>query len=316
MPVYNGEKYLAEAIDSILGQTFADFEFIIVDDGSQDGSAAIIRDYSKRDERIRLVQHEHNLGLTSARNSGIAASCGEYIAAMDHDDISRPQRIEKQVDFLKSHPDIGLVGTGYTSRFMDSSTFQPREMPVQHAFILLHWSLGLSSVSGPTIMARRNTLTAVGGYDESIRASDDKELFSRLFGKTRFANLPDALYLHRRYDTQTSATRYDIQKSESFATRQRWLNHLWGKAPQSSLARWDRLRDCTKTGWLGRQLLRRDIVRLIDAMVAASMLNANDKCLFEAEMSRRLESTTPRSWQMFLHWRRHHFGSGKRKKAN
>ena len=104
MPVYNGEKYLAEAIESILTQTFADFEFVIVDDGSQDGSAAIIRDYAKRDERIRVIRHERNQGVTTARNSGIAASRGEFIAAMDHDDISLPQRLEKQVDFLQSHP--------------------------------------------------------------------------------------------------------------------------------------------------------------------------------------------------------------------
>lgn len=307
MPVYNGERFLAEAIESILGQTFADFEFVIVDDGSLDGSAAIIRDNANRSERIRVVKHERNQGLTSARNSGIAASRGEFVAAMDHDDISLPRRIEKQAAFLKAHPEIGLVGTGYSSMYGHSETLKPHEMPLQHALILVQWTLGIYSVSGPTIMARRDTLNAVGGYDESIRASDDKELFSRLFWQTRFANLPDALYLHRRYDAQTSAMRRDIQKSESFAIRQGWLNHLWGKAPQSSIERWDRLRDGTKTGWVGRQLLRRDVARLVDAMVAAAMLNANDRCLFEAEMNRRLESMTPRRWQMFIHWWRHRF---------
>ena len=276
MPVYNGEKYLAEAIESILGQTFADFEFVIVDDGSQDGSAAIIRDYAKRDERIRVIRHERNQGLTSARNSGIAASRGEFIAAMDHDDISRPQRIEKQVDFLQSHPDIGLVGTGMRSVDEDMTTLRCHVPPQQHALILLRWSLGITTVAGPTIMTRRNTMLSVDGYEDSIKAADDHELFSRLFWQTRFANLPDPLYLHRRYDQQTSVTQYDKQKSEAFAMRRRWLNRLWGEAPGASIDRLDRLRHGMKFGWRERRLLQRDVERLIDAMVAAKMLVASD----------------------------------------
>ncbi|MCY3867896.1 MAG: glycosyltransferase family 2 protein [Chloroflexi bacterium] len=137
MPVYNGECYLAEAIESILGQTFTDFEFIIVDDGSRDGSAAIIHDFAKRDERIRVIQHERNRGLTSARNSGIAASRGQFVAAMDHDDISLPRRIEKQADFLHSHPRLGLVGTHVRTLLPDLSVLRIDEFPQCHAEIVL-----------------------------------------------------------------------------------------------------------------------------------------------------------------------------------
>ena len=120
MPVYNGEKYLAEAIDSILVQTFTDFELLIVDDGSQDNSAEIIRSYVKRDSRIRFFQQEQNEGSANARNRGIANAKGEFIAAMDCDDVSLPERLQKQVDFLESHPEIGALGTrgrGVRSRY-------------------------------------------------------------------------------------------------------------------------------------------------------------------------------------------------------
>ena len=102
MPVYNGEKYVGEAIDSILAQTFSDFELIIVDDGSQDRSAEVIREYEKRDERIRFLRHERNRGEAAARNRGLDAATGDYIAAMDCDDLSLPQRLEEQVRYLQS----------------------------------------------------------------------------------------------------------------------------------------------------------------------------------------------------------------------
>ena len=111
MPVFNGEKYLAEAIESILSQTFTDFELLIVDDGSRDCSAAIIRGYEKRDERIRFFQLECNSGTAVARNHAVAASIGTYITYMDCDDVCLPERLQKQVDFLQSNCDIGGVGT-------------------------------------------------------------------------------------------------------------------------------------------------------------------------------------------------------------
>ena len=106
MPVLNGEKYLAEAIESILNQTFQDFEFIIVDDGSTDQTPEILRSYANKDSRIQIVTNPINRGIGYSRNRGIALSRGEYIANMDADDLCLPERFEKQVRFLDSHPDI------------------------------------------------------------------------------------------------------------------------------------------------------------------------------------------------------------------
>lgn len=308
MPVYNGEKYLAEAIESILAQTFTDFEFIIVDDGSQDGSAAIIRAYAQRDERIRLIQHERNRGQPSARNSGIAATTGEFIAAMDCDDISLPQRFEKQVDFLHSHPDIGVVGTNLQTASADLTERKSDAYPQQHAFIVLESALGRTTVGGATIMARRNALLSVGGYDCSQNVAIDKELFSRLYCTARLANLPMALYVYRQHRSQMSHLSAEEQNTVATEVRRRWLARLWGEAPPASIDRLNKLRVGTKLGWRERRLLRQDLERLLDAMVAKQALVASDLPLLEAALNRRLESMTPRRWQMFLHWRRHHFG--------
>ena len=308
MLVYNGERFVAEAMDSILAQTLSDLELIVVDDCSTDASAAIVRDYASRDERVRLVQLDHNQGLASARNSGIAVSRGEFIAVMDCDDISLPRRLEKQMEFLQSHPNIGVVGTFLQTASADLTGRKNHEYPQQHAFIVLYWILsGGTTFAGPAYMARRDILMSVGRYEESRRVADDKELFSRLYLKTRFANLPEALYVYRRHEEQHSATLLREQQIEKNAIRLRWLKRIGVDASAATLERFDRQRWGSKFGWLEWWLLRRDFRRLINGMVAAEILVESDMPLVEAEMSRRLESAKPRRWQQFIHWRRHRF---------
>ena len=110
MPVYNGEKWLAEAIESILAQTFSDFEFLIVDDGSGDRSAEIIRSYELSDERIRFIQLESNVGKAVAKNHAMKEAKGEYFTFMDCDDLCAPERLEKQVSAMRANPEIGVLG--------------------------------------------------------------------------------------------------------------------------------------------------------------------------------------------------------------
>ena len=121
MSVYNGERYLREAEDSILQQTFKDFEFLIVDDGSTDTSVVTIRSYS--DKRIRLIVNETNVGLAASLNIGIDCARGRYIARMDCDDISLPDRLEKQVAFLESHGDIGYAVAGLIFAVTGKTTY-------------------------------------------------------------------------------------------------------------------------------------------------------------------------------------------------
>ena len=310
MPVYNGEKYLAEAIDSILAQTLGDLELVVVDDCSTDGSAAIVRDYANRDERVRLIQHDHNQGAASTRNSGIAASRGEFIAAMDCDDVSLPRRLEKQVGFLQSHPDIGLVGTFIQTASADLTERQELEVPQQHAFIVLYWIFsGGMTCAGAAYMARRDILMSVGGYEKSRRIIDDTELFSRLFWKTRFANLPDALYLYRQHDQQSSAFpgRRQQRVIKALAIRRRWLKRVGVDASAATLERFGRFRWSQRFGWREWWLLRRDVNRLFNGLVEAQVLAGSDIPIVKAAMNKRLESAKPRRWQQFIHWRRHRF---------
>ena len=168
MPVFNSERFLAEAIESILTQTFTDFELIIVDDGSTDGSADIIRAYAEHESRIRFVQLAENMGEAGARNACIARASGKYIAGMDSDDISLPERLQKQVDFLQAHPEIGGVGTHADVVCEDLQYIFSRRPPQHHALILLDKYIGDPFVHA-SVMLRRNLPLDVGGYDETMR---------------------------------------------------------------------------------------------------------------------------------------------------
>ena len=113
MPAYNSEQYVAESIESILNQTFTDFEFIIINDGSTDNTAKIIDEYAKRDERIKFVNNSKNKGLIGVLNEGLNLARGEYIARMDSDDISLPTRFERQIAYMELHPKCGVLGTWF-----------------------------------------------------------------------------------------------------------------------------------------------------------------------------------------------------------
>ena len=127
MPAYNVEKYIAESIESILNQTFTDFEFLIINDGSTDGTAQIIKEYAKKDKRIRFIDNKKNQGLIAVLNQGLDLCTGEYIARMDSDDISLPERFAKQVEYMEMHPECGLLGTAGQNFGADTNTYYSPE---------------------------------------------------------------------------------------------------------------------------------------------------------------------------------------------
>ncbi len=309
MPVYNGELYLGEAIDSILAQTFTDFELLIVDDGSEDNSAAIIRSYEERDSRIRFFQLPRNMGLADARNRGIVAAKGGYITFMDCDDVSLPERLDKQATFLRSNPEIGAVGT--CARLVNhdlSSLLYYYTFPQQHALIAMNWFFRLSFL-GATLMLRREFLLTVEGYEPGRRAVDDLELFARLLHKTpiKFSNLPENLYLYRQYGQSKRKVPGTKIHAAYLDLRKRVLESLWNEAPEATLERFYRLRRPEKLSWAQRRAAKRDIKRLIESMIEQQWVESDDKPLLLAEMNRRLEQASPRIWQQFCHWRRHRF---------
>lgn len=198
MSVYNGEQYLHEAMQSILDQTFDDFEFLIIDDASNDNSAAIINSFN--DKRIRYLRNDKNLGLTASLNKGLILSDGLYIARMDADDISKPTRLEKQVDFMKANPEVGLLGTWFeyypTGRKV-KSFIEHRDIYAQ-LFIY-------NAIAHPTAMLRRSVLIDNKCfYNNKFTKAQDYELWSRLIEITKTANLPEILLLYRVHEGQVS----------------------------------------------------------------------------------------------------------------
>lgn len=196
MPVYNAEKYVGEAIESILNQTFRDFEFLIINDGSTDNSLGIIESY--KDLRIKLVNNEKNLGLSHTLNKGIDLSEGEYIARMDADDISLPVRLEKQINFMDSHLEIGICGT-WIEGFGDPELCGVWKAKKEHNELFCNLMFG-SSFAHPSVMMRKTILMEYNAlrYEHDYCPCEDYRLWYLLLSKTQGTNLQECLLLYRR----------------------------------------------------------------------------------------------------------------------
>ena len=201
MPVYNGETYLGKAMDSILGQTFQEFEFLIINDGSTDGSVEVIKSYE--DPRIVLVENGENLGLIATLNKCIDLAQGKYIARMDQDDISLPERLGKQVAFMDAHPKVGVCGTW--AKIIDDrgTVVSLRRSPKGKAAHRLCWRP--TPFMHPTCMLR-SALLREHRYRQGFPHAEDYELWLRLCQKTLFANIGEYLLLYRVHDTHTTRT--------------------------------------------------------------------------------------------------------------
>ncbi len=198
MSVYNGEKYVREAIDSILSQTFTNYEFIIIDDGSTDKTRDILAGYD--DSRIRLKRNSKNLGLTVSLNRALSMAGGRLIARMDADDISMPERLYQQVMFLESNPAVGIVGIN--SQVIDDmgNILTQFRRPLVHSEIMAALFLENQFVHG-SIMLRKNLIEKHGAYDADRPLAQDYDLILRFSTFTCLANLPDPLYKWRRNNT-------------------------------------------------------------------------------------------------------------------
>lgn len=205
MPAYNVELYVEEAVRSILNQTFCDFEFIIVDDGSTDRTPEILRTFT--DPRIRLLFNEKNEGNYPARNRGCRLARGKYIAVMDADDVALPERLEKQVRFMEEYPEVLACGTAYRLMGENRSIVEPTEW-VEIRYILM----STFCMSHPTILFRADTMRQVGFYRTDSRYAEDYDLALRLARLGKIVNLPDILLERRRHQEQISS-RYRIPQN-------------------------------------------------------------------------------------------------------
>lgn len=186
MPVYNSEKYLREAIDSVLSQSYKNIELIIVDDGSTDSGRDIVLSYT--DSRIRLLQNEKNSGIVFSRNKGLEAAGGEFVATLDSDDIALPDRIAKQVIFLEANPDYGLCGTFYHTIDSNGKLLKKINFPTSDQDIQTHLTIG-NCFCNSTMMLR-SKLAKELKYREKYDIVEDYELWYRISKTAKVANLP------------------------------------------------------------------------------------------------------------------------------
>jgi len=205
MSVRNGARFLPEAVESILGQSLADLEFVIVDDASTDDTPRLLERFS--DPRVRVMRNDRRLGLATSLNRAMAEAQAEYIARMDADDISDPDRLARQVAFLEQHPGVGLLGTAAMEIDERGRILGLLERPVGAEEIrACAFERGNPFVHG-SVVFRARLLQAVGGYDPRFPAAQDYDFFLRVLERFEADNLPQALYRLRRHPASLSATR-------------------------------------------------------------------------------------------------------------
>lgn len=193
MGVHNGEKYLKEAVDSILHQTFKDFEFIIINDGSTDGSREILESYN--DDRVVLI-HQDNAGLTRALNKGLSLARGKYIARMDADDISLPRRLEKQIQFLEENTGVGLISCHFYEIDSEGCRINLCQLPVKNEDIQKSLLVCNQFCHGAAVF-KSECIRTIGMYREFFRFSQDFDLWLRIAEKFKCANLNTPHYKWR-----------------------------------------------------------------------------------------------------------------------
>lgn len=222
MSVYNAGRYLWAAIESILAQTYHAFELIIVDDGSQDESAGIIKSFD--DPRIVLISRPHK-GLTYSLNEGIARAAGIYVARHDADDSSMPTRFERQVRALEADPALGLIGTNYIA-------IDEQGNPITRARLFTHpddvkAAQGISNqYCHGSVMLRKHVLDVVGGYDPSVGTMEDYDLFIRVSRVAKIGNLAEPLYLWRRNPAGITLSDPQGRTELAFAIRDREFAYM------------------------------------------------------------------------------------------
>ena len=211
MSVYNAQLYLEEAIESILNQSFSDFEFLILDDCSVDNSINILSKFTSRDARVKVFKNKENLGLTKSLNKLILLSKGEFLARMDADDISLVDRFKEQINFFDTNPDIDIVGAFSQDISEIGEVIGERTVPVSHKDIIALLPK-LNPLSHPTVMMRTSEIRKIGGYDERFRTSQDYHLWFKAIGNGyKINNIPKILFQYRMNDNYASRKNFQFR---------------------------------------------------------------------------------------------------------
>lgn len=204
LTVYNAERYVAAAVESILGQTYRDYEFVIVDDGSTDGSRALLEGFARGDERIRLVSRP-NTGISQARNETLDMARGEFYAIMDADDIAEPQRLERQIQYLEANPSCVCVGGWFEVIDGAGRLLTVLQPPVHDEDIQAALLEGHAAICQPASMLRKAAIERVGRFDKDLAPAEDLDLYLKLGEIGKLANLPETLLKYRMHAQSASS---------------------------------------------------------------------------------------------------------------
>ncbi len=233
MSVYNGARFLDQAIKSIREQTYRNFEFTIVDDGSKDETSQILSRHAAEDSRIRILSQE-NRGLIESLSRGFAAATGEYIARMDADDVAKPERFARQLDFLAANAGIALVGGAVEIIDAESRTLDIIRLPLQPDVIRKHMRELGCAVAHPTVLFRRRVLEEVGGFRKAYQHAEDYDLWLRMLEKFDFANLGEVLLGYRRHEASVSYKHAKQQALSALCARTTAQVRLQGRPDPTS----------------------------------------------------------------------------------
>lgn len=238
MPVYNAEDFLGEAIESVFGQTYSNWELIAIDDGSTDNSLNILRDFHLKDKRVRVLVNESNRGVAETLNRGIRAAKGIYIARMDADDLMKPLRLERQIHFMKKHPSYVAVGTWMEVIDPISRVKRLRKLPSKHQQIydMMYYAMGLQH---PSVMFNRTLIPSNFDWYRRVKYAEDLDMFLRLVHYGKLANIPQYLYQYRVMKTNESLKNIKATFNAALKVRKRavlqygYTPTLEGKIKQS-----------------------------------------------------------------------------------
>lgn len=218
MPMYNAEAFVEEAVRSIQAQSFTDWILLAMDDGSSDGTLQRVADLGRDDGRIQVLALQH-AGYVAALQHGLAQTSSPFVARMDADDISLPQRFARQVEYLETHPDVAAVGGQYQP-FFDNGDDLPLPMLPTTPAAIRSYAETRSPLAHPAVMFRREAVAAIGGYRRVLQPAEDYDLWLRLLDRFELANLDDVVLRYRVHTRQVSQAQLSRQILASAAARE------------------------------------------------------------------------------------------------
>jgi len=301
LPVFNGERHLIECIESVLLQSFTNFEFIIVDDASTDDTSKILSKFAEVDNRIKIITHKVNQKQTAAANTAIKHSKGKYIARMDADDIALPMRFKKQFEFLEKKPAFGLVGS-WTDTINETGEILGQWKTASETGVL-NWNLLFGTSFAHSSVMMRTALVKEVGYYQSPEA-EDYDLWSRLSRVSEVANLPEVLQQKRVWAGQLALKVPTETRDSVLQIMQKNMNHLL-KDSHLDLSMVRNIRKVSdKTHIIQDSQLINDIIKILlqlhNKYLAKSKLTKTEKKKISQDIFQKLNTLV--KWQFYINY--------------